>query len=406
MPVRTRWWRLGVGAIAAGALAGGWAGPPSGVHASTSLTINHGACHNLNPVATQNALTAVRSDDRPWAQISSFTMAGGASKATITFNLCGSVPSFPVASGSAAGDTGVQWIVCFKDDNSPMMQDNNGTQTGVDPVTGAVYDGPYPSDDGWRVCAWAAVNAGVPGVTSGVATWDQVGHYNFFDQSLLGFPFTPATVSSGTVTMTFPYTWTISRGDGLGHNVTANEPWVTPGDTLGAVTASAHIATDVGLPSPVCLPPNSIGPVSACGIVGPIQGLASRLVMADWAPGFEYCDPLFNVAGNNIANPVSCHKTGDLGDGFANGFDLGLAAPYWLLGGIVSPVDHFDPVGTVDVANRPPCVPPAIGSNTCSVTGYRFVYGREFTGVLPVPIDGLLYSGTAQYLDGGDSLVA
>ena len=208
-----------------------------------------------------------------------------------------------------------------------------------------------------------------------------------------------------SVTMTFPYQWVVTQGDGLGNNVTTHETWVTPNDTLSAVTALTQVAAEVNLPSPpapICVPPVQVGPIAPCGIAGPIQGIVGLLTSVDWAPGYEYCDPLTSVAGHPIANPTSCHKTGDTGDAFADGNDIGLSPIGFPLGALRSPVDHFDTPGTVDVAVQLPGLPSA----TTSLTGYAFVYGREFPGLLPVPVDGNLYTGTGQYLDGGDSLVA
>ena len=399
---RKRSVRLGVSAAAVGALVGGLFGVPLTAHASAGVTINHGGCHNLDPVTTQNAITAARSDDRPWAQISSVDVNPSAASGEVWFtvHICGTIPSFPDA---ANGDTGVQYNVCFKDDNSPMMKDGNGVNVGADPVTGALFDGPFPGDDGWRVCAWAAENAGVPGFTYGVSTFDQIGQYNFFDQSQLVGLTAPSFSGGGLwLTFHFPYIWTVTEGDGLGNLVTIHEPWISANDPLTAITASAQVSATVGLPSPVCVPPSAVGPVPACGIAGPIQGLVGLLSTVDWAPGYEYCDPLTTVAGHPVANPTSCHKTGDTGDAFADGNDLGLSPVDWPVGALRSPVDHFDPVGTVDVANQLPGPPSA----TTSATGYQFVYGREFPGLLPVPVDGNLYTGTSQYLDGGDSATA
>ena len=416
---RKRSFRLGLVAVASGALVGGWAGAPLSAHAFTTTTIHHGGCHNLDPVTTQNAITAVRADDRPWSQIDTVDVNPSTSgEIWFTIHVCSttSLPTFPIASGNGAGDTGVQYNVCFRDDNSPMMKDNNGTQVGTDPVTGALYDGPFPGDDGWRACAWVAFNAGATGnqESYGVATFDQIGQYNFFDQSQLsGITAPTVTGGGGTeiwIKFHFPYVWHVTEGDGLGNNVTINEPWIAAGDTISAITASSQVSATVGLPSPVCVPPSDVNPlnnptplIAKCSIAGPIQGLVGLLTTVDWAPGYEYCDPLTSVGGHNFADPTKCHKIGDLGDALTDGNDLGLAPVDWPVGALRSPVDHFDPVGTVDVANTLPCAPPAPG---CSLTGYQFVYGREFPGILPVPVDGNLYSGTSQYLDGGDSVTA
>jgi hypothetical protein len=420
MCVRKSWFRIGLGLLGAGGIAASTLGVGTiHAHATGSLTITPTtvagtACHNLNPDLEINttALTAVADGPgRGYSQISSVTVGAGPvidgiSQAAITVNLCGAVPTFPLTNG----DTGAEYYLCFSPSpNEAIASGRYGNVVGNGAISGdPIFDGPYPKSQGWRLCAWASINAGV-GVDFGVAYYDPIALFTFLDPANLfdGTPATPTitktTLASGVTsfTMYLPYIWRSTANGGLPTQVVESSQVLSPSDVSPAndFVAESEVAFNVGLPSPpapVCAPTTSI-----C-----VQGIVGELVPVDFAPGYEVC----------TAPLQGCAQYGPLG------FDLGVENnfPVSAIETCVNPVNPpgnnpASPLLTCDVASfpntpatgGPPPKPGPAGQQVPYTT--IFQYGRILPGpIVPLvsPVGSGAISPFGQFIDDGLTFAA
>jgi hypothetical protein len=331
---------LAVGLVAVGALAGTGLTP---VHASSS-SFTDVTNDVIDPLLAQNTMVAPRSTNpRLYADLTSVnvTSAGGVVTFTVTVN--GNVPTFPVSNG----DAGVEINACFDIPNARPIA-NGPVVVGTGHHGAPVFDGPYNSRYGWKVCAW--VNASAGGTANiddcGVALFDPIGQYTFFDKAQItnaGFICPPVTGHS-SFAFQFPYTWTTiveppsTPEQGIVRH--ENRTFLASGDVVSNLTVSSQVTANVTLPSPVCEPVE-------CNLVGPIQGVGGLLITVDWAPGRQYCDPPFTSCVNDDGGSLE-------GDGYTLG-----TVPLGFPAGAVQDCDAGNPEASCPVPSttgNPPTV--------------------------------------------------
>lgn len=364
--------------------------------ASAGLTISVGTCHNLNPAVTQSALTAVRSDDRPWDQISSVLVTPGPtvtanagtfsvsySQLEVAITTCATaLPTFP---DPTTGDVTAQWLACFDPGTSmPIATAPDGVLIGHGAGGLPLFDGPYPSNQGYRFCGWASQSAGANDY--GVAVYDPVGAYaeydraDLVDSTLTATTVTPATWTIGggavVVNLYIPYDWVVTTPSGSG-SFTTVDPILTAGATVGNFVAQTQ-GGPPGVVQPAsahCTP--GIQTQSAALCTPAVNGLQS-LTPVDWAPGSEWC-VMVNVG-------CAMYATG----GFADGYDL-------------SSDVKSKPAATVVPLNvSQPCLGPSQSCIASQPPTYSFDYGRFLDPVMTSPP----FSATRRYLPDGASFTA
>jgi hypothetical protein len=353
--------------VAAGALASGGV---MHVHASTgSFTDRSGDV--LDPVLTQNRLVAVPSaTDRRYADITNVAWSTAGADVAITvsvFNPTG-IPAFPQTNG----DTGIELNACFDVPSNEAIS-NGPVQVGTGHHGAPIFDGPYNSRYGWKICGWYSAQAGGLSniVDYGVATFDPIGQYTFFDKAQLGGNIAAPTTSGNSVTFHLPCNWTTNipapAPPEKGIARTETRTFCATGDQLKNGVVSAQVDASVTLPLTLCIPPSDITvpvvniTIPACSIIGPIQGVGGLLTTVDWGPGSQVC-----------STPVVSCTNDDGGSGLGNGYDLGLI-PVGFPGGAVQYCDPLNPLSqscptVAGTVNYDLCFP-GPGTNTTQDTG-------------------------------------
>jgi hypothetical protein len=294
----------------------------------------------LDPVVSRSDLTATPSPSYYWAAVCGFTPGhatapNGGAEDSFQINLGAPLPAFP----TARPDLGVTFIACA--DVSGAI-DTMPVQVGVNHRGQPVFDGPYPEEDGYKVCAFATTQVGKP-LDYGVELSDPNGVFTAIDYPSLvttgGVPTisAPTGIAEGTqqVTLYLPDTWTYLIDppppplQGVARNF--SEP------VLDGTTNNAFVATQVGLETS-----------------GPILGIAGLLPISGWAPGVLYCA----VIANSIPNPNTCFE--DSTGGYRNAVDLGVLP--------LPPAEHAVPT---------PCVDPfdvGLGNSDCATVSGTTTY--------------------------------
>lgn len=345
---------MAVGLVAAGALAGTGV---THVHAAAGVSFTDAVGDVLDPILSQNRLVAVPSTaPRPYADLTGVTATpNGSSDVSFAVSTAGALPTFPVTNG----DAGIEFNACFDIPGNEAIA-NGPVQVGTGHHGAPVYDGPYNSNYGWKACAWFSAQAGgLANITDyGVATFDPVGQYTFFDQAQLGGNILAPSVSGTTVTFHFPYKWITNvpapAPPEQGIARTETRTFLAPGDVVKNLVVSAQVDASVTLPAVVCVPS------PGCSLIGPIQGVGGLLTTVDWAPGRQVC-----------STPVASCTNDNGGSGLGNGYDLGLV-PVGFPAGAVEDCDTANltascPVVTGTVTYNV-CFP-GPGTNTTQDTG-------------------------------------
>lgn len=294
------------------------------VHAVSGSVTAAGACGTTNwdPVKTQNAVTATADSTRPWDEIHSVSVASatspiGGAEIAFTLSLCGSVPTFPTTTGDAAAE----YSACV-DLPSGESISQGPTVIGLGHRGGPNINGPFPASQGWKVCAFANVQADAGGnlVSYGVEYFDPIGQYTFFDNSQIkNYAGTAAistdAASGSTVTLYMPYVLTVqvdASATGGGAKET-DETWFKTGDPINNIVAQTQIAATGTLPFPICV--NTNPPGISCNnnqLVGPIFGVGGLLTLVDSIPGAQEC----STAVIACSNPQVGYDLGLLPIGF------------------------------------------------------------------------------------------
>lgn len=264
-------------AVAVGTFAG------AGVHTAAAVTVSDpcgASSDTIDPLLTQNKLTAIPNATRPYADICSVTATKGATSIDYSVAVAAPIPSFPVTSN---GDIGVNFVACTDiDPSSPLA--NGPAQIGTGHHGTPIYDGPYNSNYGWKVCAEMSIQAPGNIVDCAVSIFDPIGQYTFFDGPQLA-NLNPCSYSGTTLTFSFPLTWQVKIPapaaplKGLARTEQYN--WIP--STAPNLVVESQIYAGATLPTTVCVPS------PGCSIVGPITGVGGLLFTVDWAPGEQLC---------------------------------------------------------------------------------------------------------------------
>jgi hypothetical protein len=296
-----------VGLVAAGALVGTGVTP---VHAAPISSFSDAVGDVLDPILSQNRLVAVPSSSpRPYADLTHVTATASGGQVAFTITVNGAIPTFPVTNG----DTGIEINACFDIPNGEPIA-SGPVIVGYGHHGAPIYDGPYNSRYGWKVCAWASAQAGGTANIEdyGVATFDPVGQYTFFDKAQLTSGSAATTLTgNSSFTFYFPYTWVTKVAPPAppeqGIARTESRTFLSIADASAInLTVSTQVSASVTLPTTVCEPVE-------CSVLGPIQGVGGLLTTVDWAPGRQVCSTAVTSCIND-----------DGGSGAGNGYDLGL----------------------------------------------------------------------------------
>jgi len=367
---------MAVGLVAVGALAGAGMTP---VHAASS-TFTDATGDVIDPLLSQNMMIAPRSTAaRPYADITNVSVAVSTGVVNFTVTVNGNVQTFPVANG----DAGVEINACFDIPGNEAIA-NGPVKVGVGHHGAPVFDGPYNSRYGWKACAW--VNASAGGTSNiddcGVALFDPIGQYTFFDKAQItnsGFTCPPVTGHS-SFTFQFPDTWITLAAPPLpteqGVQRHESRTFLSSGDVVSNLTVSSQVTANVTLPTTVCEPVE-------CSLLGPIQGVGGLLITVDWAPGRQYCDPPFTSCVND-----------DGGSGAGNGYTLGTVP----LGFPAGAIQDCDPNNL-----QASCPPPSTTGNppTLGAVNYDPCYSGQSTTGESAQDNGDLYAALSLAGQGG-----
>ena len=348
--------------VAVGALCGSGITP---VHAS-SVSFTDAAGDVLDPLLTQNRLVAVPSSTpRQYADITNVAVNAAAGDVSFAVTTVGAIPTFPQTNG----DTGLEINACFDIPSNEAIS-KGPVQVGTGHHGAPIFDGPYNSTYGWKVCGFYSEQVGALANIKdwGVAIFDPIGNYGFFDKAVLTNVTAPS-ISGTTVTFHFPYTWVTTlpppAPPEVGITRTESRTILTTGDTANNLTVSTQVYAGVASP---------IGPTPNLPIVGSIEGVGGLLTTVDWAPGRQVCSTAV----------VSCIND-DGGSGKGNGYDLGLIPVGYPLGAVqdcdpnnllaTCPVPSTTSVNggppTLGTVNYNVCFP-GPGTNTTQDTGDGF----------------------------------
>jgi hypothetical protein len=274
------------------------------VHAS-SVSFTDATGDVLDPLLTQNRLVAVPSSTpRGYADITNTSVNAAGGDVSFAVTTATAVPTFPQTNG----DTGIEYNACF-DVPSAENISKGPVQVGTGHHGAPIFDGPYNSSYGWKVCAWYSAQAGgLANITDyGVSIFDPVGQYLFFDKAQLT-NVVAASYSGTTATFHFPYTWITTLPPPAppeqGIARTESRTFLATGESANNLTISAQVYAGVTSP---------IGPTPNLPILGSINGVGGLLTTVDWSPGRQVCSTAV----------VSCTND-DGGSGKGNGYDLGL----------------------------------------------------------------------------------
>jgi hypothetical protein len=257
----------------------------AGVHTAAAVTVSDPcggpSSDTIDPQLTQNKLTAIPNTTRPYADICSVTAIHSGSSLDYTIAVAAPMPSFPT---TVNGDTGVYFQACVDiDPTSPLAQ--GPTVVGIGRHGSPVYDGPYDSGNGWKICAGMSIQAlNVTECTASI--YDPMGRYTLFDRGqFANMPACSAAVGSPYITFSMPLTWQIRVPpppppfQGFARTTVYN---FIPAAANNLVVVS-QVYTGVTLPFNACFP------APTCSLVGPIQGVGGLLTTVDWAPGQQLC---------------------------------------------------------------------------------------------------------------------
>ena len=286
-----------------------------------------GGCGKIarDPNLATSSLTAFPSAlPRSYAEMTAITIAAGpitplfgSPQGDFTLTTCTPQPSWP---STASGDAGVEFKVCLDPAQAQAI-------TRTPQVIGhghdgrPIYDGPYPSSQGWKFCTFAdfGVGGGTGGLVDyGLCWWDPIGIPSCVHASNQPDMTRPGWAGNA-VNLYFPYTWrwVIAELTDLnppldGSAKTMAEPVLGAGDSPSNVVATASASFDAGVPPSIA--PNGVcapTPVQQPACVG---GITSITGLLDTIPGTQYCPGV--VAG--LPEPA----VGCINDGL--GYDLGL----------------------------------------------------------------------------------
>jgi len=323
------------------------------VHASNSGSDPCGAgaaSDTIDPILTQNRLTALANTTREWDDICSWSATNTGSALNITVNTFANLPSFPVA---ANGDLGANVEIC-SDIDSGVTISNGPAQIGVGHHGTPIFDGPYNSADGWKICASVSVTAPGDIVDCELSIFDPIGQFTFFDS-----PQIQGGVPCAWGRLALPFTWNIivppPSAPEQGITRTDSYTWIPSGGTAHNLVIETQASVGVTLPTTVCVPSPT------CSILGPITGVGGLLFTVDWAPGEQLCTtPVLNC----INNP--------------GGFTLGLAPLGFPISAVVScgtpNLQSTCPTPIVGTVNYDPCFA-GPGTNGTQDTGDLFAIG-------------------------------
>jgi hypothetical protein len=268
----------------------------AGVHTALATTIsdpcgNPSGSDTIDPLLTQNKLTAIPNATRPYADICTVTTArsgtGTATAIDYTVTVAAPIPSFPVASN---GDLGVNFEACVDvDSTSPLA--TGPTVVGHGHHGTPIYDGPYNSNNGWKVCASMSIQAPNNIVDCALSIFDPVGQYGFFDSPQLA-NLAACSYSGSSLTFHFPLTWQVKipvpQAPLQGIARVNTYPWIL--GTANNLVVESQVYLGVTLPIAVCVPSPT------CSIVGPITGVGGLLFTVDWTPGTQLCPGTIGVS--------------------------------------------------------------------------------------------------------------
>lgn len=319
-------------------VAGGLASTPViTAHAGSGCVTGSGI--GLDPIISQSDLLATPSAAYNWAGVTSFCVTNpgtaalsGNPEADITINT-GTLPAFP----DGRGDVGFTATAC-SDVTGPMA--SAPQQIGINHRGQPVFDGPYPPEDGYKVCSYVTHQVGSSD-DYGLEFFDPTGNFTFFDYPELcdlsgataapcgkGAPtIMPPKIGANSITLHLPQNlkYTVNPPAPPLHGIARNwsEPITTGTPNLQNTFVLMQVQAEANLPMPVCVNLNPPG-ISCNGneLVGPIFGVAGLLVTSGWAPGQIACNNLLSAGGESIPNPATCSSSGT--GGFGNAVDLGI----------------------------------------------------------------------------------
>jgi hypothetical protein len=252
-----------------------------------------------------------------------------------TVTLCKPIPRFPNTAGTDGVDSGVGITVCV----SPNTVINSAPELiGVNGDGGAIWDGPYPGNQGYRWCSFFGSSAGtdasgnpqdVPLVAAGI--FDPVESLTYNNSTILHDlngtqTIQDPTCNAGTLakgfqgatqcTIWLPDCWEFATGNSSPLTLESTdkltrECFIAPGSTVNDWSVTTEVSLEaLTLPFPVCLDtgqqgngggtptlPLGLGGTHSCGnppphccdTINPIQGILSLNVTTDSAPGVYWC---------------------------------------------------------------------------------------------------------------------